>query len=65
MDVQCTCGATYHVDGRAAHYVRCPLCRTVFAVGGAVTVEPLADEEAASLEGLGLRPLEGELDEDD
>lgn len=65
MDVACVCGATYHVDGRAAHYVRCPLCRAVFAVGNTVTLVPLTDEETEALEPLGHTPLAGELDEDD
>lgn len=51
MDVHCTCGALFHVDGDFCYAVRCRDCGQAYAVNGNVRLHPVDEWD-------GCKPLE-------
>jgi hypothetical protein len=50
MDVFCSCGASLHVDGYFAYFLRCPVCKTVFECNGHVQLVPRTEEDVGKFE---------------
>ena len=41
MDVDCACGASFHIDADFAYFVKCLRCNTIYEVGGYVKLYKL------------------------
>ena len=49
MDVDCSCGAKFHIDAAFAYYVKCMGCNTVYEVGGHVKLYPMEYEPTTNV----------------
>jgi len=47
MDVYCSCGASYHIDGDFVYYVRCLACDKVFATGTNIELIEVPEPESS------------------
>lgn len=46
-DIHCDCGASYHIDAEFAYYVRCPACKSIFAINGHIQLLKIEGIELA------------------
>jgi hypothetical protein len=45
MDVYCTCGDQFHIDGDFAYEVQCHHCGQIYEVGSRVVLTPLDESD--------------------
>ena len=46
VDLNCTCGCSFHYDGDFMYYVKCPKCGQNYFVNGHIQLIPIEDSDA-------------------
>lgn len=63
LDLECSCGALVHLDGRFAYAVRCIKCNSVYEMPSTMVVEPIPDVPAGATHTPDGKPIQNTTDE--